>query len=91
MAARPRADTPQRTDHHEGIVGHLRWLPRLHGRAAAPTRVAAPEDGITQSMVARRAFEIWLVDGAGWPEEHRAQAERELREEHDEQTRAARG
>jgi hypothetical protein len=37
---------------------------------------------ITEAMIARRAFEIWLVDGSRPPEENWAQAESELREEH---------
>jgi hypothetical protein len=38
---------------------------------------------VTDAMIARRAFEIWLVDGSRPPEDNWLQAERELREELD--------
>jgi hypothetical protein len=38
-------------------------------------------DDVTEAMIARRAFEIWLVEGSGPPDEHWLQAERELRAE----------
>jgi hypothetical protein len=36
---------------------------------------------ITQDMIARRAFELWLTNGSMSPEENWARAEQELREE----------
>lgn len=36
---------------------------------------------ITQEMVARRAFELWLTNGSATPEENWARAEQELRDE----------
>jgi hypothetical protein len=36
---------------------------------------------VTEAMIARRAFEMWLVDGSRAPEDNWLQAERELREE----------
>lgn len=44
----------------------------------------SPEAGdpeITQEMVARRAFELWLTNGSASPEENWSRAEQELREE----------
>jgi len=41
--------------------------------------VGEPE--ITQEMIARRAFELWLTNGSASPEENWARAEQELREE----------
>lgn len=44
----------------------------------------APEPGepeITQEMIARRAFELWLTNGSASPEENWYLAEQELREE----------
>lgn len=39
------------------------------------------EQPITQEMIARRAFEIWLTNGSATPEENWQRAEQELREE----------
>jgi len=36
---------------------------------------------ITQEMIARRAFELWLTNGSASPEENWARAEQELRDE----------
>jgi hypothetical protein len=36
---------------------------------------------ITQDMIARRAFELWLTNGSAAPEENWSRAEEELREE----------
>lgn len=36
---------------------------------------------ITEEMVARRAFELWLTNGSSSPEENWARAEQELRVE----------
>jgi hypothetical protein len=36
---------------------------------------------ITDEMIARRAFELWLTNGSASPEENWAKAEEELREE----------
>jgi hypothetical protein len=47
-------------------------------------RVVAAESSepeITQDMIARRAFELWLTNGSATPEENWARAEAELREE----------
>jgi hypothetical protein len=41
----------------------------------------ATEPEITQDMIARRAFELWLTNGSASPEENWARAEEELREE----------
>jgi hypothetical protein len=44
----------------------------------------APEAGepeITQEMIARRAFELWLTNGSASPEENWSRAEQELRNE----------
>jgi hypothetical protein len=41
----------------------------------------AEEPRITDSMIARRAFELSLTDAASTPDENWARAERELREE----------
>jgi hypothetical protein len=41
----------------------------------------AGETEITQEMIARRAFELWLTNGSASPEENWARAEQELREE----------
>jgi hypothetical protein len=41
----------------------------------------AGEPEITQEMIARRAFELWLTNGSASPEENWARAEQELREE----------
>jgi hypothetical protein len=46
---------------------------------------------VTDAMIARRAFEIWLVDGSRPPEDNWLQAERELREELDSGERQANG
>ena len=42
---------------------------------------AAGETEITQDMIARRAFELWLTNGSASPEENWSRAEQELREE----------
>lgn len=42
---------------------------------------ADAEREITQDMIARRAFELWLTNGSDSPEENWAKAEQELREE----------
>jgi hypothetical protein len=39
------------------------------------------EPEITQDMIARRAFELWLTNGSLSPEQNWARAEQELREE----------
>lgn len=44
-----------------------------------------PSQEITDEMIARRAFELWLTNGSATPEDNWMQAERELREESDEQ------
>jgi hypothetical protein len=36
---------------------------------------------ITREMIARRAFELWLTNGSGSPEENWSRAEEELRAE----------
>jgi hypothetical protein len=36
---------------------------------------------VTQEMIARRAFEIWLTNDSATPEENWARAEQELRQE----------
>ncbi len=41
----------------------------------------AAEPKITQDMIARRAFELWLTNGSASPEENWARAEAELRDE----------
>lgn len=41
----------------------------------------AAEPEITQDMIARRAFELWLTNGSASPEENWSRAEAELREE----------
>lgn len=41
---------------------------------------ARPPD-ITEEMIARRAFELWLTNGSSTPEENWARAEQELRED----------
>lgn len=41
----------------------------------------AGEPDITQEMIARRAFELWLTNGSASPEENWSRAEQELREE----------
>jgi hypothetical protein len=41
----------------------------------------AAEPEITQDMIARRAFELWLTNGSASPEENWSRAEVELREE----------
>ena len=42
---------------------------------------AGGEPEITQEMIARRAFELWLTNGSGSPEENWSRAEQELRAE----------
>jgi hypothetical protein len=44
-----------------------------------PAEPAEPE--ITQEMIARRAFELWLTNGSASPEQNWARAEQELRDE----------
>lgn len=44
-----------------------------------PSEHGEPE--ITQEMIARRAFELWLTNGSATPEENWTRAEQELREE----------
>jgi len=39
------------------------------------------EREITEEMIARRAFELWLTNGTASPEENWARAEQELRDE----------
>jgi hypothetical protein len=40
-----------------------------------------PDLPVTDEMIARRAFEIWLTNGTAAPEENWSRAEQELREE----------
>lgn len=47
----------------------------------APVSTENGEPEITQEMVARRAFELWLTNGSASPEENWSRAEQELREE----------
>jgi hypothetical protein len=47
--------------------------------AGVPEQPGDPQ--ITQEMIARRAFELWLTNGSASPEENWAHAELELREE----------
>jgi hypothetical protein len=47
--------------------------------AVVPLQPGDPE--ITQEMIARRAFELWLTNGSASPEENWARAEQELRQE----------
>lgn len=42
--------------------------------------VAAHKE-ITEEMIARRAFELWLTNGSASPEENWSRAEQELRDE----------
>ncbi len=49
--------------------------------------VAADEPEITQEMIARRAFELWLTNGSASPEENWSRAEDELRDEARRQSR----
>lgn len=45
----------------------------------------SPPREITEEMIARRAFELWLTNGSKTPEENWAEAEQELREESSQQ------
>jgi DUF2934 family protein len=44
-----------------------------------PEESTPPE--ITEEMIARRAFELWLTNGSASPEDNWARAEEELRAE----------
>jgi hypothetical protein len=40
-----------------------------------------PPPEITEEMIARRAFELWLTNGSASPQDNWARAEQELRDE----------
>ena len=60
-------------------VGGLRPLRRL--RDDGRERIGSTVIEITHDMIARRAFEISLIDPGGDPDEHWQRAEHELRRE----------